>query len=168
MSRDAVPPRDTRVEMNQIVLPEHSNALGTVFGGQVAAWIDICAAIAAQRFCRKPVVTASIDELHFLHGIQRGHVVVLQAMVNAAWEHSMEVGVRVEGEDPLTGERRHTSSAYLTFVALEGTPPDGNPTAHGRARVPRLVPGTPDEERRVREAEARRAQRLANRARRAR
>jgi acyl-CoA hydrolase len=158
--RDAVRAAETRVEMTQLVLPEHTNALGTIFGGQVAAWIDVCGAIAAQRFSRTQVVTASIDELHFLHPIQRGHIAIFRATVNAAWAHSMEVGVRVEGEDPLTGERQHTSSAYLTFVALDG---EG-----GRARVPRLIPDTEHEQRRVAEAEARRASRLAMKAQRAR
>ncbi|HND34265.1 MAG TPA: acyl-CoA thioesterase, partial [Myxococcota bacterium] len=127
-----VPPASTRVEMTQIVLPEHTNARGTIFGGQVAAWIDISAAISAQRFCRRSVVTASIDELHFLHPIHRGHIAIFQAVVNCAWKHSMEVGVRVEGEDPLTGQRTHTASAYLTFVALDE---DGRPVG-----VPALDP----------------------------
>ncbi|MSQ00603.1 MAG: acyl-CoA thioesterase [Myxococcales bacterium] len=143
---------DSRVEMTQLVLPEHTNALGTIFGGQVAAWIDICGAIAAQRFCRRQVVTASIDELIFLHPIQRGHIAIFRATVNAAWTRSMEVGVRVEGEDPLTGHRTHTSSAYLTFVALEA---DGE-----KARVPTLLAEGRDEVRRVAEANARRAHRL--------
>ena len=147
-----VPPASTRVEMTQIVLPEHTNARGTIFGGQVAAWIDISAAISAQRFCRRSVVTASIDELHFLHPIHRGHIAIFQAVVNCAWKHSMEVGVRVEGEDPLTGQRTHTASAYLTFVALDE---DGRPVG-----VPALDPQTPDELRREREAERRRARRL--------
>ncbi len=146
---------DSRVEMTQLVLPEHTNALGTIFGGQVAAWIDICGAIAAQRFCRRQVVTASIDELVFLHPIQRGHIAIFRAQVNAAWTRSMEVGVRVEGEDPLTGLRTHTSSAYLTFVALEA---DGE-----KARVPTLVAEGGDELRRVAQANARRAHRLRNR-----
>ncbi len=146
---------DSRVEMTQLVLPEHTNALGTIFGGQVAAWIDICGAIAAQRFCRRQVVTASIDELIFLHPIQRGHIAIFRATVNAAWTRSMEVGVRVEGEDPLTGLRTHTSSAYLTFVALEA---DGE-----KARVPTLVAEGADEARRVVEANARRAHRLRDR-----
>lgn len=150
-----VPVADTRVEMTQLVLPEHTNALGTIFGGQVAAWIDICGAIAAQRFCRLQVVTASIDELVFHTAIQRGHIAIFRASVNAAWTRSCEVGVRVEGEDPLTGERTHTSSAYLTFVALDG--------AGGKARVPTLLPETDDERRRQAQAEARRAQRLRNR-----
>ncbi len=147
-----VPPASTRVEMTQIVLPEHTNARGTIFGGQVAAWIDISAAIAAQRFCRRSVVTASIDELHFLHPIHRGHIAIFQAVVNCAWHRSMEVGVRVEGEDPLTGQRTHTASAYLTFVALDE---EGRPVG-----VPELDPQSTDELRRQREAERRRSRRL--------
>jgi acyl-CoA hydrolase len=150
-----VPVLSTRVEMTQLVLPEHTNALGTIFGGQVAAWIDICGAISAQRFCRTQVVTASIDELHFLHPIQRGQIAIFQALVNSAWGRSLEVGVRVEGEDPLTGERTHTASAYLTFVSLNA---EGHPQA-----VPRLLAVTPDELRRRTEAQARRDHRLVMR-----
>lgn len=150
-----VPTAATRVEMTQIVLPEHTNAMGTIFGGQVAAWIDICGAISAQRFCRRQVVTASIDDLVFLHPIQRGHIAIFSASVNAAWTHSMEVGVRVEGEDPLTGVRRHTSTAYLTFVALGE---DGS-----RTGVPTLRTDSRDDERRCTEANTRRAHRLARR-----
>lgn len=141
--------------MTQLVLPEHTNAIGTIFGGQVAAWIDICGAIAAQRFCRRQVVTAAIDELVFHNPIQRGHIAIFRASVNAAWSRSCEVGVRVEGEDPLTGERTHTSSAYLTFVAIG---PDG-----AKVAVPTLVSETEDELRRRTQAEARRAHRLRNR-----
>lgn len=141
--------------MTQLVLPEHTNAIGTIFGGQVAAWIDICAAIAAQRFCRRQVVTASIDELVFHHPIQRGHIAIFRASVNAAWSRSMEVGVRVEGEDPLTGERTHTASAYLTFVALDA---DGQKTA-----VPELLSESPDEQRRAAQANVRRRHRLRDR-----
>lgn len=156
---DEVPVADTRVELTQLVLPQYTNAIGTIFGGQVAAWIDMCAAIAAQRFCRRQVVTASIDELHFLHPIQRGHIAIFRACVNAAWTHSMEVGVRVEGEDPLTGVRTHTASAYTTFVALDG---EGRPT-----RVPRLRTASDEEARRVIEAEARKTARLATKSARA-
>lgn len=138
--------------MTQLVLPEHTNAVGTIFGGQVAAWIDICGAISAQRFCRRQVVTASIDELIFLNPIQRGHIAIFQAVVNAAWGSSMEVGVTVDGEDPLTGLRTRTSTAYLTFVALNS---DGS-----KGRVPTLVPDTEGGEARVLEANARRAHRL--------
>ena len=152
MRKAKVVPSATRVELTQLVLPEHTNARGTIFGGQVAAWIDISAAIAAQRFCRKSVVTASIDELHFLHPIQRGHIAIFQAMVNEAWNHSMEVGVRVEGEDPLTGVRTHTASAYATFVALDD---DGKPCS-----VPELLPETDMERRRQQEARIRKNRRI--------
>jgi len=138
--------------MTQIVLPEHTNALGTIFGGQVAAWIDICAAISAQRFCRRPVVTVSIDELHFLHPIQRGHIAIFQSMVNQAWAHSLEVGIRVEGEEPLTGARTHTASAYATFVALNE---NGRPM-----RVPMLEPQNEEDLRRQHNADLRRQRRL--------
>jgi acyl-CoA hydrolase len=150
-----VPVSATRVELTQLVLPQFTNALGTVFGGQVAAWIDISAAIAAQRFCRRQVVTASIDELHFLAPIQRGQIAIFRACVNAAWKHSMEIGVRVEGEDPLTGVRVHTASAYCTFVAQDAS---GRPTA-----VPHLLPETDEERRRQEDAERRRAIRLEHR-----
>lgn len=143
--------------MTQLVLPEHTNAMGTIFGGQVAAWIDVCGAIAAQRFCRRQVVTASIDELVFHNPIQRGHIAIFRASVNAAWTHSMEVGVRVEGEDPLTGVRTSTSTAYLTFVALEA---DGS-----RSPVPTLLVEGEDEARRRDAANNRRAIRLKRRVR---
>lgn len=139
-----------------MVLPGHANALDSVFGGQVAAWIDICAAVSAQRFARRAVVTASIDELHFLRPIRIGMVVVLQSMVNDAWRTSMEVGVRVEAEDPRSGDRIHCCSAYLTFVALDAS---GRPTP-----LPELARSDdPDHARRAREARARRDHRLAMR-----
>ncbi len=158
VDKPEVPVLRTRVEMTQLVLPEHTNAMGTIFGGQVAAWIDICAAISAQRFCRRQCVTIAIDSLEFLHPIQRGHIAIFQACVNAAWGKSMEIGVRVEGEDPMTGDRTHTASAYCTFVALDA---NGRPTI-----VPKLLCGTEDELRRRAEAEIRRGDRLrrANRA----
>ena len=155
-SRLEVAASTTRVELTQLVLPQFTNALGTIFGGQVAAWIDMCAAISAQRFCRGPVVTASIDELHFLAPIQRGHIAIFRSSVNQAWGHSLEVGVRVEGEDPYTGVRVHTAAAYCTFVALDGA---GRPS-----RVPRLLADSPEAIRRMGEAEHRRAQRLRTKA----
>lgn len=146
---------ESAVEMTQIVLPEHANALGTVFGGQIAAWIDVCAAVAAMRHARQIVVTASMDDLHFLAPAHVGEVVILKAHVNRAFGTSMEVGVRVEAENPVTGERRHTATAYLTFVALDA---QGN-----RVPVPPLVPETEDEQRRYRQAEQRRQWRLERR-----
>lgn len=147
----------TRTEMTWIVMPGQTNALGTVFGGQVMAWIDVCAAVSAQRFARTSVVTASMDSLIFRAPIQKGEIVVLQAQVNWAGRSSMEVGVRVECEDPRSGERQLTSTAYLTFVALDE---DGNKTA-----VPELVLETDPERRRCREAADRRQARLEARAR---
>ncbi len=152
VSRRRVCPAETRTEMTWIVMPGHTNNHGTVFGGQVAAWIDVCAAVSAQRFCRGAVVTVAMDDLLFRAPIRRGHVAVLQAQVNRAWRTSMEVGVRVEGEDPLTGERVHTSTAYLTFVALDE---DGRPTP-----LPTLDLRTEDDARRAEQAALRRARRL--------
>ena len=146
-------PLDTQVEMTQIVLPSHTNTHGTIFGGQVAAWWDICAAVSAQRFCRGPVVTASMDQLHFLEPIRKGMVVIFLSQVNQVWRTSMEVGVRVLAEDPMTGARRHCCSAYLTFVALNE---QGKPT-----QLPSLNL-TKDAEfhRRAKEADIRKAHRL--------
>jgi acyl-CoA hydrolase len=139
-------------EMTEIVLPSHTNPLGTAFGGQVMAWIDICAGIAAQRHARQVVVTASMDDLHFRAPIHKGEFVVLKAQVNRSFHTSMEVGVRVEAENPLTGERRHCSSAYLTFVALDAS--------GRRVHIPLLVPETDEEKRRYEEAAERRRYRL--------
>jgi acyl-CoA hydrolase len=145
-------PSKTRVEMNQIVLPQHTNALGTAFGGTVVSWIDVCAALAAQRHCRRIVVTASMDQLDFLAPIRQGQMVTLLATVNFVGRTSMEVGVRVDCEDLLTGQRAHAASAYLTFVALD---------EHGKpAPVPPLSPETPEEKLRWAEGEVRRAHRL--------
>ena len=155
MSRQPKKALESVVEMTEIVLPSHGNALGTVFGGQVAAWIDICAAVAAMRHARHIVVTASMDDLHFMAPAHVGEVLILKAHVNRAFSTSMEVGVRVEAENPLTGERRHTATAYLTFVSLDA---EGN-----RVAVPPLIPETDDEKRRFDQAELRRKWRLARR-----
>jgi len=154
MSR-VVHPDETRCEMTWIVMPGDLNALGTVFGGQVCSWIDICGAVAAQRFTRTHVVTAAMDQLVFKAAIRRGNVAVLQAMVNWAGNTSMEVGVRVEEEDPLTGKRIRTSTAYLTFVSVDA---DRKPVS-----TPELLPRNPHQQRRWREAEQRRTDRLAHR-----
>jgi acyl-CoA hydrolase len=145
----------SRVEMTQHVLPEFSNALGNIFGGQIAGWIDICAAIAAQRHCRSVVVTASIDALEFILPIKQGHIVILRGQVNATFKTSMECGVSVFSEDPLTGEVQKAMKAYATFVALDAS---GKPTP-----VPALVLSDDEDRRRAADAAARRAQRLAAR-----
>jgi len=142
--------------MTQIVLPTHTNNLGSAFGGQIAAWVDICGAVAAQRFCGGPVVTASMDQLHFLEPVLEGMVVVLQGQVNQAWGTSMEVGVRVEAENTRTGERTQCCSAYLSFVAV-----DDERTG---IALPVLDPcGDPQAIRRQEAAEKRRSRRLERR-----
>lgn len=138
--------------MTEMVLPSDTNALGTIFGGKVMSWIDIAAAIAATRHARRVVVTASIDALHFLAPVKVGHVVHVRAMVNYAARTSMEVGVRVDSEHPLTGETTHTATAYTTFVALD---------EHGRPTpVPPIQPETEEEKRRYFEAIKRRESRM--------
>src|SRR5204863_619402 len=119
MTESRKTPRATRVVMTETVLPGDGNSLGTAFGGKIAQWIDVAAAIACQRHCRRRVVTASMDDLHYLLPIKVGMIVELRAQVNAVFRTSMEAGVRIESEDPLTGERRHVCTAYLTFVAKD-------------------------------------------------
>jgi acyl-CoA hydrolase len=149
-------PSASRVEMTQIVMPSHTNgAGGMMFGGVIMQWIDVCAGVSAMRHARGQVVTASIDRLDFLHPIHVGDVVILQAQVNYAFRTSMEVGCRVEVEDPRTRERSYTTKAYLTFVAVDES---GEPRA-----VPPLEPESDDDRRRMAEAETRRRDRLAHR-----
>lgn len=146
-------PRDSEVVMTQLILPSDANNLNSAFGGKVMEWIDICGAIAAQRHCREVVVTASIDDLHFHSPIRVGWIAQLRARVLAAFRSSMEVGVTVHAENPLTGERSLTTSAVMTFVALNK---DG-----GRVMVPPLKLELEEERVAAREAEDRRTQRIA-------
>lgn len=148
-------PSESQVVMTEIVLPGDGNALGTAFGGKVMQWIDTAAAIAAIRHTRKVVVTASMDELHFHAPIKVGEIVQIQARVNAVFHHSLEVGVEVFSEDQLSGTRKHTCSALLTFAALDA---EGRP-----ATVPPLLLETQEERDLQAAGEARRAHRLANR-----
>ena len=145
-------PRASRVVMTESVLPGDGNPLGTAFGGKIAQWIDIAAAVACQRHCRRRVVTASMDDLHFLRPIRVGMIVELRAQVNAAYRTSMEAGVRIESEDPLTGDRQHACTAFLTFVAQDE---QGKPV-----EVPPLALETDEDRRRARDAGERRAIRL--------
>lgn len=144
--------RSTETVMTELVLPTHTNALGTIFGGQVMAWIDIAAAIAAFKFARTNVVTASIDAIHFKSPIKLGHIVYIQAKVNYVGRTSMEVGVRVDSEDPRTGKKVQAVKAYTTFVALDA---QGNPT-----EVPALLLKTKEEKRRYQDAEKRKVSRM--------
>ncbi|MEE6249757.1 MAG: acyl-CoA thioesterase [Bdellovibrionota bacterium] len=143
---------ESQVIMTELVLPSHTNQLGTVFGGKIMSWIDIAAAISAQRHAGKPVVTASIDGLDFIAPAQLGWVVNLKASVNRVFNTSMEVGVRVDSENPITGENYHTATAYLTFVALD---------SHKRPTIIRQVePETEKQKIRFEKAENRRELRL--------
>lgn len=132
-----------------------ANSNRDIHGGTIMKLVDEAAGLASVRHSRRRTVTASMDRMSFLVPIKIGQLVTFTATVNAAWRTSMEVGVRVEAEDPRTGEIRHASTAYLTFVALDD---EGRPTD-----VPAIEPRTPTEERRQREAELRRKHRLAER-----
>ncbi len=142
----------SKVIMTELVLPSHTNSIGTIFGGTIMSWVDIAAAICAQRHSQKQVVTAQIDGLQFVAPVYTGWVVNLKASVNFTGKTSMEVGVRVDAENPTTGETFHTASAYLTFVALDI---NGKPT-----NIPPIEAITDDEKRRQRAALARREMRL--------
>ena len=147
--------RESQHETSELMMPQHANNLGNVFGGVVLSMMDKCAAIAAFRHCRANVVTASIDRVDFPEPIHLGDLVVMKASVNFVGRSSMEVGVRVEAEELLTGRRRHTNSCYLTFVAVDSK---GRPI-----EVPSLIPETPDEKRRYAAAQERRPRRLEER-----
>jgi acyl-CoA hydrolase len=141
--------------MTEMVLPQHTNVVGTAFGGVIMSWVDICAAIAAQRHCGEVAVTARVDAMEFHAPIRLGDVVCLTAQVNAAFGSSMEVGVHVEREDRRTRSRTVCVESFLTFVNVV----DGRPKA-----VPRLLLSSDEEREREGAAQARRAQRLASRA----
>jgi acyl-CoA hydrolase len=145
----------SRTQMTEYVLPQHANALGGVFGGQIMAWIDLCAAICAQRHAGRMAVTAFVDDLKFEEPVKIGEVVRLDARVTATFRTSMEIEVTVEGEDAASGRRWPCVDARLTFVAIDET--------RKPAPVPPLVLDT--EEIRTSQAagEARRAARLAAR-----
>jgi acyl-CoA hydrolase len=128
---------------------------GTVHAGAVMMLCDEAAALAAVRHCRSRVVTVGMDRMTFLQPVELGELVTFKASVNAVWRTSMEVGVRVDGEQPETGAIRHTSSAYLTMVAVDE---NGRPTP-----IPSLITEDPEEVRREREAQTRRHNRLAER-----
>ncbi|MFQ5651543.1 MAG: acyl-CoA thioesterase [bacterium] len=142
----------THIEMTEIVLPTDANILGNILGGKVMHLIDIACAIAAHRHCRKPVVTASMDSLDFRHPIKVGELIIVKASVNRAFKTSMECGAKVFSENLQTGERRHTSTAYLTFVALDE---NRKPTP-----VDPITPETTEERRRWGEADVRRRLRM--------
>lgn len=151
----ARPVSASRTELVEFVLPQDANALGTALGGRVMHFVDMAGAIAALRHCHAPVVTASIDHVDFRSPIQVGELMILKSSVNRTFHTSLEVGVKVFSENPLTGERRHTTSAYLTFVALN--------EVHRPKVVPAVLCETAEDHRRYKEALARRKARLAHR-----
>ena len=114
--------------MHELVLPNETNVHGNIFGGKVMYYMDMCAAMSAYKHARKPVVTASVDRLNFLAPAKMGDIIILKSLVNYVSKTSMDVGVKIESENPLTGEIRHTASAHLTFVALSE---DNKPTSVG-------------------------------------
>ncbi len=144
---------ESATEMVEIVLPNDANPLGNILGGRVMHLIDIAGGIAAFRHARSPVVTVAVDHLDFLYPIRVGELVVLHALITRAFRTSLEVEVKVYREDYLTGKRQQTSSAFVTYVALD---PAGKPR-----EIPPLVPRTVEEKRRYREAQGRRRRRLA-------
>ncbi|MGH9350771.1 MAG: acyl-CoA thioesterase [Terriglobia bacterium] len=144
---------ESQVEMVEVVLPNDANLLGNILGGKVMHLIDIAGAVAAHRHSRCQVVTASVDSLDFRHPVRVGQIIILRAFVTRAFTTSMEVEVNVYRDDYVEGKRRQTSSAFLTYVALDS---EGKP-----APVPPLLPRTAEERRRYREALERRRHRLA-------
>jgi acyl-CoA hydrolase len=146
---------ETQHEAAQLMLPQHANVLGHVFGGVVLSMMDTTAAVSAIRHARMACVTVSVDRVDFREPIHVGDLVIMKSSVNYVGRTSMEIGVRVETENLLTGVRVHTNSCYLTFVAVDR---NGKPV-----EVPRLRPETPDEIRRYEAAKLRRERRLAER-----
>lgn len=138
------PIHDSISEMAEIVMPNDANPLNALVGGRLMHWIDLAGAMAAARHSRQRVVTASIDHMDFLVPVRVGDLVILRASVNRVFHSSMEVGVKVWVENYRSEEKRHVSSAYLTFVAIDAT---GN-----RLTVARVIPETSDEKRRYEDA----------------
>ena len=143
----------SRSEYFEICLPNDSNMLGNMLGGHVMHLVDLCGAIAAMRHARCVVVTASVDQMTFLHPVPVGALLCMKSQVNRVFRTSMEVGVKVWVEDLHTGDIKHTSSAYLTFVGLDAR--------QQRVVLPRVVPETDEDKRRYEQAGERRAYRLA-------
>ena len=155
VARPGKRPRASRTEMVEVVLPQDANRLGNILGGRVMHLVDIAAAIAAHRHSNSYVVTASVDYVDFRNPIRVGELIILKSNVNRVFRTSMEVGVKVFSENVLSGERKHTTSAYVTFVAIDET---GQPKP-----VPALLPESAEDRRRYRDALARRRIRLAQR-----
>jgi uncharacterized protein (TIGR00369 family) len=147
------PPQESRVNLHQLMLPEHANALGNVHGGVIMRMVDEAGAIAAMRHARMPCVTISIDSMTFRHPVQLGELLICTATVTWVGRSSIEVGVDVHSENPITGVVSHTNSAFVVYVALG---PDGRP-----APVAPLELTTLEERQRFEEGKVRQAHRVA-------
>jgi len=152
---DGVKVSETRTDMPVRMLPQDSNPAGNVHGGVILRQIDLVGGIVATRFAKSRIVTASVDRVDFLAPVRVGEVMVLKSCVNFVGSSSMEVGVRVEAEDMVTGEIRHAASAYMTFVAMDES---GKP---GKLRP--LILDSPEDRRRFEEAKLRRSVRKEER-----
>ena len=148
-------PRESESVLTELMMPHYANIMGNVFGGHILALVDRVAAVAAIRHAHRECVTVSVDKVDFREPIHVGELVTAMARVNFAGRTSMEVGVKVLAENVLTGDRRHTNSCYVTYVALDE---NGRPT-----EVDPIVPETPDEKRRYDRAAKRRAKRVMER-----
>ncbi|GMU95034.1 MAG: acyl-CoA thioesterase [Ignavibacterium album] len=149
------PVSESQIIMTELVLPNHTNQLGNLLGGQLMHWIDICAALSAAKHSNRVCVTASVDRIDFHHPIRLGDAVTLVASVNRVFRTSMEVGVKVYAQNFREGTKIHTNTAYLTFVAVD---PEGKPVP-----APEAIPESDDEKRRYEEALLRRENRLKTR-----
>jgi acyl-CoA hydrolase len=145
-------PGESEAVISELMMPQHANIMGNVFGGHLLALVDRVAAVAAIRHAQKQCVTVSVDRVDFREPIRVGELVTAFARVNFAGRTSMEVGVKVIAENVLTGDRRHTNSCYLTYVALDER---GRPAA-----VPSIIPESDDEKRRYKRAQQRRTNRV--------
>lgn len=148
---------ESTVIMAQEMRPQDASSAGNVHGGTIMKLIETAAGVVAARHARADVVTVSVDRLDFYHTVVVGEFLTMRASLNYVGKTSMEIGVRVESENPITGVRKHTSTAYLTFVALNKK---GRPTP-----LPPIILETPEQERRHREAQIRRQTRLLERTR---
>src|SRR5438105_3028177 len=150
------PVRESQATMSELMMPNMANNMGNVFGGVILSLVDRAAAVAATRHARKPCVTVSVDQVDFREPIYLGELVTARASVNYTGHTSMEVGVRIEAENLLTGQRRHTNSCYVTYVAVD---------EHGRPTpVPPVLPESDEEKRRFKAAEKRRQRRQEHKA----
>jgi acyl-CoA hydrolase len=148
-------PSESEAVMAELMMPQHANIMGNVFGGVILALVDRVAAVCAIRHSRRQCVTVSVDNVDVREPIHVGELITAYARVNFAGKTSMEVGVKIVAENVLTGEKRHTNSCYVTYVALDEV---GQPT-----EVPPIVPETADEKRRYDRASKRRATRVMDR-----